>query len=708
MLNSYALSFLMIILITVVGALGLNILTGYTGLISLGHVGFLVTGAYAYAVLVSKYQMHPLVGFLGAGVVPALASLIVGAPSLRLKGLYLAITTLAFSFIINTVILEARWLTNGARGISVQRPEIFGISFDSDAAFTYLCLGFAVLTLFATLNIRRSRVGRAFVAIRDNDTAARVMGINLHAYKLFAFVTSAFITGLVRRAVRHLPLLRQRRRLSVPALDRGAGDPDRRRARLGARRRARHHPDRAAAGSDAVRVQPVQRADGRDVHDRRAGAQEHALRPRHHPVPALPAARPGRRLARHQANVGELAASLLTRKAIEQEEETMIKYLATASLLLAGAYLSTGPALAADPGITDTEIVIGDVEPLTGPPALLGVAASIGHKIAIAEANAAGGINGRKIKYVLEDDGYVTARTIQGVKKVIDVDKAFALLGISGSGQSIAVMPLLEKAGIPTVIDVAPVKFLWEPPRKNVFVVGQSYEEGIIHLVNYLAEKNPGKKWGLITQDDDYGITVRDGFDTVVKAKKLNVVYSGNYKKGQQDFSSDMLQLKDSGAEVFLAGGIIGENIAMMKELEKLNIKPVVGIFWPGRVEPVLKLMGPAGDGIYAVDYVEPFAGPAGKAFLEKAKGLLPEAEMKGINRYSMTGYAAAKVLISAIERCGKQPTWACTIAELEKTKNVETGIMAPISFGPGVRFSNQKLQIMQSEFSTLSFKPVN
>jgi branched-chain amino acid transport system permease protein len=195
-LNAYALSFVTIILITVVGTLGLNILTGYTGLISLGHVGFLVTGAYAYAVLVSKYQMHPLVGFLGAGVVPALASLIVGAPSLRLKGLYLAITTLAFSFIINTVILEARTITNGARGIAVQRPELFGISFDSDAAFTYLCLGFAILTLFATLNIRRSRVGRAFVAIRDNDTAARVMGINLHAYKLLAFITSAFITGI--------------------------------------------------------------------------------------------------------------------------------------------------------------------------------------------------------------------------------------------------------------------------------------------------------------------------------------------------------------------------------------------------------------------------------------------------------------------------------------------------------------------------------
>jgi branched-chain amino acid transport system permease protein len=195
-LNSYALSFLTIILITAVGALGLNILTGYTGLISLGHVGFLVTGAYAYAVLVSKHGMPPLIGFLGAGLVPALASLLVGAPSLRLKGLYLAITTLAFSFIINSVILEARTLTNGARGISVQRPDIFGVSFDSDTAFTHLCLGFAILTLFATLNIRRSRIGRAFVAIRDNDTAARVMGINLHVYKLFAFVTSAFITGI--------------------------------------------------------------------------------------------------------------------------------------------------------------------------------------------------------------------------------------------------------------------------------------------------------------------------------------------------------------------------------------------------------------------------------------------------------------------------------------------------------------------------------
>src|SRR5258708_35749807 len=107
----------------------------------------------------------------------------------------------------------------------------------------------------------------------------------------------------------------------------------------------------------------------------------------------------------------------------------MIKYLATASLLLAGAYLAGGQALAADQGVTDTEILIGDVEPLTGPPALLGVAHTIGVKLALAEVNAAGGINGRKIRYVVEDDGYISTRTIHGLRKIIDVDEALPITG---------------------------------------------------------------------------------------------------------------------------------------------------------------------------------------------------------------------------------------------------------------------------------------
>jgi branched-chain amino acid transport system permease protein len=195
-INPYALSFLILILITGTGALGLHVLTGCTGLISLGHVGFLLLGAYAYAVPVAKFGLSPLLGFFLAGAVPALASLVVGVPSLRLRGLYLAITTLAFAFIISHLIIEMSWLTDGTRGITVARPRLLGLDFDSDARFANLCLLVAVLTLFAVLNLGRSRVGRALIAVRDNDIAARAMGINLEAYKLKAFVTSAFVTGV--------------------------------------------------------------------------------------------------------------------------------------------------------------------------------------------------------------------------------------------------------------------------------------------------------------------------------------------------------------------------------------------------------------------------------------------------------------------------------------------------------------------------------
>lgn len=194
--NAYVLSLLTLVMITLTGALGLNLLTGLTGLISLGHTGFLLLGAYGYAIAVAKYQYHPLVGFLAAGVVSAGFSVVVGLPSLRLRGLYLAITTLASSYIIANLILEARSFTGGARGIMVMRPEIFGIDFGSDQAFALLCLFVAVLALLACLNIGRSRIGRAFMAIRDNDIAARTMGVSLSTYKLYAFMASSFIAGI--------------------------------------------------------------------------------------------------------------------------------------------------------------------------------------------------------------------------------------------------------------------------------------------------------------------------------------------------------------------------------------------------------------------------------------------------------------------------------------------------------------------------------
>lgn len=375
---------------------------------------------------------------------------------------------------------------------------------------------------------------------------------------------------------------------------------------------------------------------------------------------------------------------------------------AAASLLLSGT-----AGFAADQGVTDTEILLGEVEPLTGPPALLGVAHNLGVRLALEEANAAGGINGRKLRLIALDDGYVSSRTIQSLRKLISVDKVFALTSLSGSGQAVAAMPVVEEAGIPAIVPIGPVEPLYNPPRKNVFVVGQSYEEGMRELALFLADKYPGKKWGIVTQDDDYGVALREGLKKAKDEKKFNVVFESIYKRGQQDFSSEMLRAKEAGVEVFIAGGIISENVAMLKEMEKLGIKPATGIFWPGRVSAMLKLAGPASDGLYAVDYVDPFVSDEGRKFLELAKKHLTPDEVARVNRYTMTGYAGTRVLLAAIEKCGKDLTWACVNGELAKTRDLKTGVMAPISFADGSRFSNQKVQIMQADFGALDFKPV-
>lgn len=194
--TSYTIGFAITVLYTLVAALGLNILTGFTGLISLGNAGFLVLGAYGYAVGTTRLGLHPGLAFLLAGIVASVAGLLVGLPSLRLKGLYLAITTLAFSFMVTSLVLFGGDFTGGALGILVDRPEVLGISFWDDNVLYWFSLAVALLTLACTLNIRRSRLGRAFMAIRDNDTAAVSMGISLTTYKLLAFVISSFFVGL--------------------------------------------------------------------------------------------------------------------------------------------------------------------------------------------------------------------------------------------------------------------------------------------------------------------------------------------------------------------------------------------------------------------------------------------------------------------------------------------------------------------------------
>ena len=195
-LGSFGLNLLISIFVLSIGVLGLNLLSGVAGQISLGHAGFLLIGAYSQAILTTDLKLPTLLAVVLSGFIAAAASLVVGVPSLRLKGLYLAITTLAFTFIVRHVVLFAEGLTRGSNGMPVVPLEVAGFSFKGDQRFYYAALVMLVIFVLITLNLMRTRIGRAWLAVRDHDIAARAMGIDLMRYKLLAFMVSAFYTGV--------------------------------------------------------------------------------------------------------------------------------------------------------------------------------------------------------------------------------------------------------------------------------------------------------------------------------------------------------------------------------------------------------------------------------------------------------------------------------------------------------------------------------
>jgi branched-chain amino acid transport system permease protein len=192
--GDYWMTQLSFILIYSIAGLGLMVLAGFTGLASLGHAAFLGVGAYTQAYLLS--HGWPFVLTLPcAAALSAAVGVVVGLPALRVKGIYLAIATLAFGFIVEEVL--ARWesVTGGNSGRNVPGVSIFGWELGSGAGFYYVCLVVCALATLGVLNLLRSGTGRAFIAIRDSEISAQSMGIAIARYKTLAFAISAALTG---------------------------------------------------------------------------------------------------------------------------------------------------------------------------------------------------------------------------------------------------------------------------------------------------------------------------------------------------------------------------------------------------------------------------------------------------------------------------------------------------------------------------------
>src|ERR1700741_1040770 len=194
-LSSYIMSQLVFVCIYATVGVGLLILSGFTGQASLGHAAFLAIGAYT-ATFLQQYNVPFPVYFLAAGLLTGVVGALVGFPALRLQGIYLVIATISFAFIVEEIL--ARWesVTHGNEGMRVRTIQWLGATVPRDSpAFYFLCLGVLILTIIGSLNLLRSPTGRAFVAIRDSETAARSMGGNVSLYKVKSFAISAGIAG---------------------------------------------------------------------------------------------------------------------------------------------------------------------------------------------------------------------------------------------------------------------------------------------------------------------------------------------------------------------------------------------------------------------------------------------------------------------------------------------------------------------------------
>ena len=377
-----------------------------------------------------------------------------------------------------------------------------------------------------------------------------------------------------------------------------------------------------------------------------------------------------------------------------------------AVLVCCAFLLVSGAAWAGDPGVTDTEVKVGDVNIMTGPAAFVGKGFSLGSKIAAAEINAAGGINGRKLVVVTEDDGYIPSRSFQALTKLIEVDHIFALNGTSGTANVMAMMPLITENELPTMVTEAPASLVYNPVRPSVFTFGANYSDAFYAQLKYIhdhgAKDGP---WGILRQDDDFGKEVEQGFDRAAKEFGAKTVPPVRFKKGTSNFSAEMAQMKQGGVTVLANGGIFAGAANILSEARKLDMDIQTAGVWSEGIPASAALSAPAGYNFMVADYVS-LVGPANDKFKTMAKQFASEDELANVSRYTYVSYIGLKTLAHAMSLCGKDLTRACTIEKLRGLKNFDTGgLSAPVSFDNPKQLAGTSVAVYQFDVKANAFK---
>jgi ABC-type branched-subunit amino acid transport system substrate-binding protein len=324
-----------------------------------------------------------------------------------------------------------------------------------------------------------------------------------------------------------------------------------------------------------------------------------------------------------------------------------------------------------DQGISPAEIVIGTHQDLSGPIKFWGVPVSNGMKMAVEEINAAGGINGRKLRMVLEDNGYDPKKAVLATQKMLERDKVFAMVGGMGSAPTLAAQDLLLDAGVLQLFPLTAAEFTFKfdpakPQERLKFNNLLPYVESTRAAVKYMMEAKNFKKPCLMHQDDEYGKNVLDGFTQQLEAMKVQPASITTFKRGASDFSAQIAKMKSDGCDLVVLGGIIREPIGAMGEAKKLGWDVTFLGATPTNVLEVPALGKEVVEGMYAAAAFE-------IPYEDTAKGKVKDwlanyKKMFGTdaNTQAIIGYNAITTFAFYAEKAGKDLTGQKMLASLE------------------------------------------
>jgi len=328
------------------------------------------------------------------------------------------------------------------------------------------------------------------------------------------------------------------------------------------------------------------------------------------------------------------------------------------------------------PGVTDTEIVIGSWGPQDGPAGAYGV---IDRTIAayFKKVNDDGGINGRKIRFVYENDSYQPAKTTAAVKKLVEEDKVFALVGGLGTAQNMAVMDYLVQNKVPHLAPSTGSGLMSKPVKPNVFQVQLNYTNEATLLTQYALDKLNAKKIALFYQNDAFGKEGLDAVNAELKKRGLAEASGVSYEPSDTNFSSQALKLQSTGADTVIIYAVPKPGASIIAEMDKIGFKPNLLASSVINDPALFQLAGPGIEGLLLLAWLPAFDDTSNPKIVEYQDFMKKYAANEQIGSFSLVGYTQGQLATEALKRAGKDLTRDGLIKALESFQDWK-GSVAP------------------------------